>query len=344
VKSLLEQLLLVAIRSLVGTLIPQMPDAGSWTVERTRDDAHGDYASNVAMKLAKAAGKPPHEVARAIVAALPRNPLVRDVEVAANGFINFFLAPAGLAQEIRRLHEQMEANGEPKPTHAVELSGSQQISLARYHVYKEALARVKAAAGEDGERQRASAPGPIVRGVNVFRGKVPVQLGSFEALRNEVGEDACRFFFLSRSHEQGIDFDLKLATTRTLENPLFCVQYAHARVASAMKEVKARGLSFDLSAGFDKLDLLDRGTERALISALLRFPDELKAAATNCAPHAIVYYLREVANAFHDYYNAETWFVADDDLRSARLALVLAAGQVVRNGLGLIGVSAPESM
>lgn len=348
-KSLLEQLLAQALRSLAGTLIPQMPEAGTWAVERTRDDAHGDYASNVAMKLAKATGKPAHEVARAIVAALSRNPLVRKVEVSPNGFINFFLAPAGLAHEIRRLHELGEAyarrsSGAEEPTRDEALSGPQQIALARYHVYKESLARVKAAAGKDIPPEDAAVLEPIVRGANVFRGKELVQLSSYQALRDEVGEDACRFFFLSRSHEQALEFDLQLATARRLDNPLFCVQYAHARVASAMKEVKARGLSFDLAAGLDKLDRLDRKTERTLIAMLLRFPEEVESAAANCAPHGIVYYLREVANAFHTYYAAEQWIVEEVDLRNARLALVLAAGQVLRNGLALIGVSAPESL
>jgi arginyl-tRNA synthetase len=108
--------------------------------------------------------------------------------------------------------------------------------------------------------------------------------------------------------------------------------------------VKARGVSFDPAAGLDKLDLLDKPTEQALIATLLRFPEELESAAANCAPHSIVYYLREVANAFHTYYAAEKWIVEGVDLRNARLALVLAAGQVIRNGLALIGVSAPESM
>jgi len=175
---------------------------------------------------------------------------------------------------------------------------------------------------------------------------VPVgsEIATLGALRDEVGDDACRFFFLLRSHEHPLDFDLKLATSRTNDNPVYCVQYVHARVASVMKEVKARGLPFDLAAGLDKLELLDEPTEQALIATLLRFPEEVESAAANCAPHSIVYYLREVATAFHTYYAAEQWIVEEVDLRNARLALVLAAGQVIRNGLALIGVSAPESM
>jgi arginyl-tRNA synthetase len=258
-KSLLEQLLLAALRKLVGETAPT-----AVTVERTRDAGHGDYASNIALKLAKAAGKNPPDMARAIVEALPASPLVSRAEVAGPGFINFVLAPEALAREIRRIHELGDAYG----------------------------------------RSSVSAECEV----------------------------------LMQSH------DLQLATSHTNENPLYDVQYVHARAASAMKEVKARGISFDRAAALDKLELLDKETERALIAVLLRFPEEVESAAANCAPHSIVYYLRDVANAFNTYYNTEKWFVAEDDLRSARLALVLAAGQVVHNGLGLIGVSAPESM
>ena len=245
-KSLLEQLLLAAVRKLDGEIAP-----AAVAVERTRDAGHGDYASNIAMRLAKAAGQEPREMAQAIVDALPASPLILRAEVAGKGFINFFLAPDALAREIRRIHELGDAYG-------------------------------------------------------------------------------C----------EGIE----LAKRQTNEKSLYDVQYVHARAASAMKEVRARGISFDPAAALDHLERLDKETERVLIAALLRFPEEVESAVANCAPQSIVYYLREVANAFHTYYNTEKWFVAEDDLRSARLALVLAAGQVVRNGLGLIGVSAPESM
>ena len=346
-KSLLEQHLLAAIRKLVGTLVPQLPEATAVDVEPTRDAAHGDFASNVAMRLAKAAGKSPSEVAQAIVTALPASPLVRKVEVAGNGFINFFLAPAALAREIRRIHELGDAYGRSstgggKRVTVGLVSNPRDVVQGRYAAYSEELANVLAAMGY--EVQREPLPEGLFRQVALHRGKEPVQICSLRELREEVGDDACRFFYLMRHHEQSLDFDLKLATSRTNENPLYYVQYAHARVASAMKEVKARGISFDLAAGLDKLELLDKDTEQALIAALLRFPEEVESAAANCAPHSIVYYLREVAHAFHTYNNAEKWIVEEVDLRNARLALVLAAGQVVRNGLALLGISAPESM
>ena len=147
-----------------------------------------------------------------------------------------------------------------------------------------------------------------------------------------------------RSHEQNLDFDLELATSRTNENPVYYVQYAHARVSSVMKELAARGFTFDLAAGLANLSLLESPQEQALITVLLRYPEAVEQAATNRAPHSIVYYLRELANAFHTYYNAEKLIVDDADVRNARLALVQAAAQVIRNGLALLGVSAPESM
>jgi arginyl-tRNA synthetase len=212
------------------------------------------------------------------------------------------------------------------------------------------IARVKAGLAALGEPPE-SLEVPMIQIVTLYRGDEQVKMskraGQFvtlRQLRNEVGNDACRFFYLMRSHEQNLDFDLELATSRTNENPVYYVQYAHARVSSVMKEVAARGYTFDLAAGLEKLTLLDKDSEEALITALLRYPETVELAAANCAPHSIVYYLRDVANAFHTYYNAEKWIVDDADLRNARLALVLAARQVIRNGLALLGVSAPESM
>jgi arginyl-tRNA synthetase len=341
-KSLLEQLLVAATR----TLLPEPPQLAAVVVERTRDAAHGHFASNIAMRLAKAAGKDPCEVAQAIVAALPPNPLILRAAVAGNGFINFFLAPAALARAVRRIHQPdygKSSIGAGKRATVGFIPDPQDVLQGRYVAYSESLANVLSAAGYDVQREPPRAA-LTIRPVVFYRGGERVQIGTLRALWNAVGGDACRFFFLLRGPEQSLDFDLTLATSRTNENPLYCVQYAHARVASTMKEIKARGASFDLAAGLDKLELLDKNPEQALIGTLLRFPEEVESAAANCAPHSIVYYLREVANVFHHYHNAEKWIVAEVDLRNARLALVLAAGQVIRNGLALIGVSAPESM
>ena len=585
-KPQLEQLLGAALQKLVGTLIPEAPEAATVVVERTRDSTHGDFASNVAMRLAKAARKNPRELALAIVAALPASPFVAKAEVAGAGFINFFLTTDAFSREIRRIHELGEAYGRStvgagRPIIVEFVSanptGPLHVAHGRHAAYGASLSNVFAAAGfrvhreyyiNDAGRQmdilasslwlryletfgepisipangypgeylkpiaqklrdvageslrkpaasiydglppdepaggdkeayvdaiierarqligaeqfaqvldvaldqllgdirndledfgvvfdrwysersletsgaigraleklqsqghlyeqegavwfRASAFGdekdrvvvrengqktyfasdiayhydkrqrgferlvdvlgsghhgyiarvkaglaalgeppdalevPMIQIVTLYRGDEQVKMskraGQFvtlRQLRGEVGNDACRFFYLMRSHEQNLDFDLELATSRTNENPVYYVQYAHARASSVMKEIAARGFSFDPSAGLERLALLDKDSEQALITALLRFPETVELAAANCAPHSIVYYLRDVANAFHAYYNAEKWIVDDADLRNARLTLVLAARQVIRNGLALLGVSAPESM
>jgi arginyl-tRNA synthetase len=169
--------------------------------------------------------------------------------------------------------------------------------------------------------------------------------GNFVTLRevrNEVGNDACRFFYLMRSHDQGLDFDLELAKSRSNENPVYYIQYAHARVASVMKQLSSRGLAHDAAAA--ELALLTNVHEQAVITALSKYPEVVQHAALNRAPHALVHFLRDLANTLHTYYNAEQFIVEDAGLRNARLTLVLAVQTVIRNGLGLLGVSAPETM
>ena len=584
-KQELEQLLLAALTRLAGSVLPQMPPADAVVVERTRDAQHGDFASNVALRLAKAARRNPRELASAIVAALPESPLLERAEVAGAGFINFRLAPQAYARELAAIHTRAAAYGESslgggervlvefvsanptgplhvghgrqaaygatlaniltaagftvareyyindagrqmdilavsawvrylelagetlpfpengyrgdyvrslaeelrtafgaalrRPAAAVlaglpadapagdkesyidaliararELIGTQgfgavlELSLARMlgdvredlaefgvrfdvwtsereftesgaidhalavleragHLYREAgalwfratafgdekdrvvvrengqktyfasdiayhlakrergfarlidvlgadhhgyVARVRAgliAMGQPGECLEA----PLIQFVSLYRGTEKVPMGKREAqyvtlrqLRGEVGNDACRFFYLMRSHDQPLDFDLELAKARTNENPVYYIQYAHARVASVMKQLAARGLSFDCAMGLAAAAKLESSHEQAMLHALTRYPEVIEQAAVNRAPHALVHYLRELANVFHTYYNAEQFIVDDPQLRNARLALVLGVQQVVRNGLTLLGVSAPESM
>jgi len=584
-KQELEQLLLASLTRLVGSVLPQMPAADAVVVERTRDAQHGDFASNVALRLAKAARRNPRELASAIVAALPESPLLERAEVAGAGFINFHLAPQAYARELAAIHASGAAYGEStlggservlvefvsanptgplhvghgrqaaygatlanilaaagftvareyyindagrqtdilavsawvrylelagetlpfpengyrgdyvrplaaelraafgdalrRPAAAVlaglpadapagdkeayidaliararELIGAQgfgrvlQLSLARMladirddlaefgvrfdhwtsereltesgaidhalsvleragHLYRQDgalwfratafgdekdrvvvrengqktyfasdiayhlakcergfarlidvlgadhhgyVARVRAgliAMGQPGECLEA----PLIQFVSLYRGAEKIPMGKREAqfvtlrqLRTEVGNDACRFFYLMRSHDQPLDFDLELAKSRTNENPVYYIQYAHARVASVMKQLAARGLSFDGTMGLAAAARLDSPHEQAMMHALTRYPEIIEQAAVNRAPHALVHYLRELANVFHTYYNAEQFIVDDPPLRNARLALVLGVQQVVRNGLTLLGVSAPESM
>jgi arginyl-tRNA synthetase len=585
-KQQLEQLVFAALQKLAGTLLTEVPESSTVTVERSRDPQHGDFATHVAMRLAKAARRNPRELAQAIVAALPANTIVAKTEVVGAGFINFFLVKDVLSREVSRIHElgaaygrstlgkgqrivvefvsanptgplhvahgrhaaygaslsnvleaagfavhreyyindagrQMDilassvwlryletfgepivipANGYPgdylkpvaqklreavgerlrKPAaevyaslppdepaggdkevyidaviarvreligaedftrvlnvaledlladirndlaefgvvfdrwyseRSLDTNGAIERALARleslghlyrqdgavwfratafgdekdrvvvrengqktyfasdiaYHLDKRErgfeklidvlgsghhgyIARVKAGLAALGEPAE-SLEVPMIQIVMLYRRGEPVKMGKrsgnfvlLRELREEVGNDACRFFYLMRSHEQNLDFDLELATSRTNENPVYYVQYAHARVASLMKQLAARGFDFDLKSGLANLARLESEQAQALITVLLRYPDAVEQAALNRAPHSIVYYLRELANEFHTYYNAERFIVDDAELRNARVALCLSVAQVIRNGLALLGVSAPESM
>jgi arginyl-tRNA synthetase len=584
-KQELEQLLLASLGKLVGTMLPQMPDASMVTLERTREAQHGEFATSIALRLAKPARRNPRELANAIVAGLPASPLLRRAEVAGAGFINFHLAPEAYARELAAIHARAQHYGESSlgagervlvefvsanptgPLHVghgrqaaygatlaniltavgfgvereyyINDAGRQMDILAastwvrylegwgeslpfpengyRGDYVRELADKLRATAGEDLRRPAAAVlarlppdapagdkeayidaliarcreligatgfrdlltltlqemladiredlgefgvvfdhwtserafaesgaidhalavleahghlerkdgalwfrasqfgdekdrvvvrengqrtyfasdiayhlakcergfrrlidvlgadhhgyvarvragliamgrPGDcleatLIQFVSLFRGTQKIPMGKREAqfvtlrqLRTEVGNDACRFFYLMRSHDQPLDFDLELAKSRTNENPVYYIQYAHARVASVMKQLAARGLSFERTAGIAALARLDSAQEQAVLSSLTRYPEFLEQAALNRAPHTLVHYLRELANVFHTYYNAEVFIVEDPDLRNARLALVLGVQQVLRNGLTLLGVSAPDSM
>jgi arginyl-tRNA synthetase len=197
----------------------------------------------------------------------------------------------------------------------------------------------------------------LIQLVSLYRGGEKLAMGKREGqfvtlrqLREEVGNDACRFYYVMRSHEQALDFDLELAKSKTNENPVYYIQYAHARVASVLRQLADRGLAYDAVRGRASLPRLSAPSEQRLLVQLTKFPEVVESAALARAPHALVTYLRELATEFHGAYaagneNAELRFIVDDAaLRDARLTLVLAARQVLRNGLGLLGVSAPESM
>ncbi len=548
-KQPLEQLLHEALRSLTGTLLPSPPDPASVTIERAKDPKHGDFATSVALKLGKAARRSPREVAQAIVAALPPNPIVARAEVAGAGFINFFLSPQAYALEITSIHELRERYGSSalgggarvlvefvsaNPTGPLHVGHGRQAAIGdalssllqaqgyevtREYYYNDAGAQIRNLALSVQARARGLAPGQAswpkdgyageyiedvardflaargdiedleairafavsylrneqdrdleefgltfdvyslesrlyidgsldatVRGllasgktyehegalwlrtteygddkdrvlrksdgsytyfvpdvayhankwrrgfrlainvqgadhhgttarvraglqalslgiprdypeyvlhqmVKVMRGgeevKISKRAGSYVTLRDLVdwvGRDAVRFFLVSRKPDAEFVFDVDLARSRSEENPVYYVQYAHARVASVMKQLAARGLAFDRDVGLRGLGRLTGAHEQAALNAVTRYPEVLEQAARDRAPHAIVHYLRELANAFHTYYNAEPFIVEDAPLRNARLALVLAMQQVIRNGLGLLAVSAPESM
>ena len=584
-KQELEQLLLASLAKLTGSVLTEMPAPPAVVVERTRDSGHGEFTTNLALRLAKAARRNPRELAAAIVAALPASPLLSRTEVAGAGFINFHLAPEAYARELASIHALGSAYGESRlgqgervlvefvsanptgPLHVghgrqaaygatlanilaavgfevareyyindagrqmdilavstwlrylglcgeelpfpqngyrgdyvlplahklkalvreqlrrpaasvlaqlpqdapagdkeayidaliararellgaegfgrvLELSLSEMLADIRndlgefgvvfdhwsseraladsgaidhalavleargrlqrrdgalwfrasefgdekdrvvvrengqktyfasdiaYHLQKRErgfarlidvlgadhhgyVARVRAgliAMGEPGECLEAT----LIQFVSLFRGAEKIPMGKREAqfvslrqLREEVGNDACRFFYLMRSHDQPLDFDLELAKSHSNDNPVYYIQYAHARVASVMKQLAARGLSFDRDAGLAAAAMLDDAHEQAVLSSLTRYPEVLEQAAVNRAPHALAHYLRDLANVFHTYYNAQAFIVGETALRNARLTLVLGVQQVLRNGLTLLGVAAPQSM
>jgi len=584
-KSELERLIADEVNTLVGSLLPQAVDPAWISVERARDASHGDYACNIALRLAKSAGRPPREIAQAIVAALAPSPMLARAEVAGAGFINLHLLRGAHSAELRRILERGEHYGESdaghgervllefvsaNPTGPLHVGHGRQAAYGaslgnllrvtghevqreyyindagrqmdiltvstwlRYlqaggaelpfpsngyrgdyvqaiaaqlqlrcgrelqrpaatvlaelpqdapagdkELYIDALiARMRALLGDDGfdqvlelalgamladiradlaefgvefdrwysERELAGSgaiehalaaleargalyrkdgavwfrasqygddedrvlvrangqktyfapdiayhlqkfergfarlidvlgadhhgyvarvrgallamgqPGEsleacLMQFVSLFRGGEKIPMGKREAqfvtlrqLREEVGNDACRFFYLMRSHDQQLDFDLELAKSRSNDNPVYYIQYAHARVASVMKQLAARQLQYDASMASASLDRLDSAQEQAALRELARFPEVVLQAAGARAPHTLVHYLRELANSFHTWYNASTFIVEDAALRNARLALALGVRQVIANGLGLLGVSAPDSM
>jgi arginyl-tRNA synthetase len=191
----------------------------------------------------------------------------------------------------------------------------------------------------------------LVQFVSLYRGgekaAMSTRAGEFVTLRQlraEVGNDAARFFYVMRSHDQPLDFDLELAKSRSNDNPVYYIQYAHARVASVQKQLASKGCVYDAAIGLSSLDALTSPHETALLTALGRYPEIIQLAGENRAPHTLVHFLRELANCFHTWYNAEQFIVEDERLRNARMALAIATQQVVRNGLTMLGVSAPETM
>ncbi|HEY6898477.1 MAG TPA: arginine--tRNA ligase [Rhodocyclaceae bacterium] len=159
-------------------------------------------------------------------------------------------------------------------------------------------------------------------------------------VREEVGNDACRFFYMLRKQDQSLDFDLELAKTQSNDNPVYYLQYAHARICSVLSSWG--GKVAELAAA--DLGLLGSEHEQAVCARLREFPEAVEAAARDYMPHGIAFYLRELAADFHSWYNADRLLVDDVALKTARLALALAVRQTLKNGLNLLGVSAPESM
>lgn len=216
-----------------------------------------------------------------------------------------------------------------------------------HHGYIPRVKASLAAAGEDVERLKVL----LVQFAVLYRGSEKVamstrsgQFVTLRELREEVGKDAARFFYVLRSADQHMDFDLELAKSQSNDNPVYYVQYAHARVCSVFRELSERGLAWDKAEGEQALSRLTEEHEQAIMSMLSRYPEVINSAAVNYTPHLLAHYLMDLARDFHTYYNAHQFIVDDHELSQARLTLITAVKQVISNGLGVLGVSAPGTM
>ncbi len=218
---------------------------------------------------------------------------------------------------------------------------------ADHHGY---ISRITAAVNALGHDDRALTI-LLVQFAILYRGSERVQMstrsGSFvtlRELREEVSNDAARFFYVMRKPEQHMDFDLDLAKSQSNDNPVYYIQYAHARISSVLRQLQERGLTHDEAIGLQHVDALNEPQEVALMMLVSRYPEVINVAARMCEPHQVAYYLRELATGLHSYYNAVTLLCEQHTLRHARLCLLKSVRQVLCNGLQLLGVSAPESM
>jgi arginyl-tRNA synthetase len=218
---------------------------------------------------------------------------------------------------------------------------------ADHHGYVPRIKAALAAVGDDPERLDVL----LVQFAILYRGGERAQMstrsGEFvtlRELRNEVGNDAARFFYVLRKCEQHMDFDLDLAKSQSSDNPVYYVQYAHARVCSVFRQAREKGFTHDPAHGNRELGQLREAHEQALLTRLTRYSETLESAALLHEPHTLAHFLRELAADFHLYYNTHTFLVDDAGLRNARLNLIGATRQVLANGLTLLGVSAPETM
>ena len=191
----------------------------------------------------------------------------------------------------------------------------------------------------------------LVQFAILYRGGERVQMstraGSFvtlRELREEVGNDAARFFYVMRSNDQHLDFDLNLAKSHSKENPVYYIQYAITRSAGLFRKLREKQWSYNDSMALANRELMDSDAETVLLGELMRFPEIIESAAVNRGPQILANYLRETANAFHSFYENCDILSENEALRSTRLGLCKATAQVLSNGLSLLGVSAPERM
>ena len=163
-------------------------------------------------------------------------------------------------------------------------------------------------------------------------------------LLDEVGVDAARFFYLTKKSDQALEFDIDLAITQDKNNPVYYIQYAYARICSLEKELKNRGMKFDLKEGIDNLDLLENKSELEIVSSLEDYKIIIEQCCKNYEVHPICFYLRDLASKFHSYYNSETIIDEDQKLRNAKFTLLLAIKKTIKSGMDVLVIETPEKM
>jgi len=253
------------------------------------------------------------------------------VVIRANGVKTYF------ASDIAYHFDKRERGFE----HLIDILG------ADHHGYIDRLQAGLGAMGYEGSDLEVE----LVQFVTLYRGGERMQMstraGDFDTLRQlrtEVGRDAARFYYVMRSHDQQLDFDLDVATSQSNDNPVYYIQYAHARISRVFRKARESGMGWDEDNGRKHLDRLTATREKSLLSALSRYPEIVELAARNRAPQTLAHYLRDLVGDFHSSYSAHKVLVDDAPLRDARLALYAAVKTVVANGLAILGVSAPDQM
>ena len=218
---------------------------------------------------------------------------------------------------------------------------------ADHHGYIPRLRAFLQALGKSPDKLRTL----LVQFAILYRGDKKISIstrsGTFvtlRELRNEVGNDAARFFYIMRKPDQHLDFDLELAKSQSNENPVYYIQYAYARICSVFRQLNVAQKKWNSAEGMANLHLLSSSYEKELLTTLSRYSEIINTAAIQHAPRLLAYYLQTLANQFHAYYNAERFLIEDDKLRNARLNIIAAVRQLIVNGLTLLGVSAPEEM
>lgn len=218
---------------------------------------------------------------------------------------------------------------------------------ADHHGYIPRLKAATKALGFDAEKIEIL----LVQFAHLFKGgeklKMSTRSGEFVTLSElveEVGCDAARFFYVMRSHEQHLDFDMDLAKSQSNDNPVYYIQYAHARICSIMRKLEEMNMPHNIEIGHVSVELLEEEHEQDLIKTLSQYPEVIEKAAVNYSVHSVANYLRELAQLFHSYYNAHQVQIDNENLRNARLNLILATRYVLADGLQILGSSAPEEM